>query len=162
MKTQSDTNINIRYQKALRKAFWRHLRGLLKQDCNDLVPTADVLAKLESLTFRHAGIQSISLDQIVGSTGRYLDFDLAFWPRRQEADGRWLRVAQAAGEDVDLPPVLLYKIKDAYFVEDGNHRVSVARVTGQTHIKAKVIVIEAPSLKPEPSCSRLGFQIKPD
>ena len=29
-----------------------------------------------------------------------------------------------------LPPVVLYKVGGAYFVEDGNHRISVARYQG--------------------------------
>jgi hypothetical protein len=37
-----------------------------------------------------------------------------------------------------LPPVELYKLGDAYFVKDGNHRVSVARAHGQAFIEAYV------------------------
>jgi hypothetical protein len=37
-----------------------------------------------------------------------------------------------------LPPIDVYKIGDVYFVQDGNHRVSVARQSGATHIQAYV------------------------
>jgi hypothetical protein len=37
-----------------------------------------------------------------------------------------------------LPPVSLYKLGDDYFVEDGNHRVSVARFHGAEWIDADV------------------------
>jgi len=37
-----------------------------------------------------------------------------------------------------LPPVELYKVGEAYFVRDGNHRVSVARAQGVPEIEAFV------------------------
>ena len=39
---------------------------------------------------------------------------------------------------LELPAVRLYKIKDSYFVLDGNHRVSVARYQGVETIEADV------------------------
>jgi hypothetical protein len=41
-------------------------------------------------------------------------------------------------EGVTLPPVELYKVGDAYFVKDGNHRISVARQHGLRYIDAVV------------------------
>src|SRR3712207_6870416 len=46
------------------------------------------------------------------------------------AGERWKRVDLAFHRDKVLPPVSLYKIGETYFVEDGNHRVSVARYHG--------------------------------
>jgi hypothetical protein len=40
--------------------------------------------------------------------------------------------------DQALPPVSLYKLGDAYFVEDGNHRISVARYHGLPDVEADV------------------------
>lgn len=37
-----------------------------------------------------------------------------------------------------LPPVDLYKIKDKYYVVDGNHRVAAAKEIGQIYIDAYV------------------------
>lgn len=37
-----------------------------------------------------------------------------------------------------LPPVILYKIKDDYYVYDGNHRVSVAKFLNFASIEAEV------------------------
>jgi hypothetical protein len=39
---------------------------------------------------------------------------------------------------VNLPPILLYKVGQVYFVVDGHHRVSVAREQGQEFIDAEV------------------------
>jgi hypothetical protein len=41
-------------------------------------------------------------------------------------------------EGRDLPPVILYKLGDDYYVEDGNHLVSVARFGGVETIDAEV------------------------
>ena len=40
--------------------------------------------------------------------------------------------------DQALPPVSLYKLGDDYFVDDGNHRISVARYHGLPDVEADV------------------------
>jgi hypothetical protein len=55
--------------------------------------------------------------------------------------GRWGRVDRAYHRGVELPAVSLYKIGEAYFVRDGNHRVSVARYHGVVAIDAEVVEI---------------------
>ena len=39
-----------------------------------------------------------------------------------------------------IPPVILVKIGEIYFVQDGHHRVSVARAQAQTEIPAIVTI----------------------
>ncbi len=39
---------------------------------------------------------------------------------------------------------MLYKVGEAYFVEDGNHRVSVARYQGVEWIDAEVVELRSP------------------
>ena len=80
----------------------------------------------------------MDLEKIVGSVGRRRDFDGAFMPLRASAGERWKRVDLAFHQGKDLPPVSLYRLGDAYFVEDGNHRVSVARFHGAEWIEADV------------------------
>jgi nucleotide-binding universal stress UspA family protein len=53
-----------------------------------------------------------------------------------------------------LPPIDVFKVGEAYFVIDGNHRVSVARQMGATHIQANVTEIEtrvplSPDVQPD-------------
>jgi hypothetical protein len=74
----------------------------------------------------------------VGSVNRYRDFDQAFLPARNTLADRWQRVDRAFYEDVSLPPIVLYKVGEIYFVVDGHHRVSVAREQGQEFIEAEV------------------------
>lgn len=67
------------------------------------------------------------------------NFDHRFLPLRAGVGERWKRVDLAFYRDVNLPPVSLYKPGDAYFVLDGNHRVSVARFHGLPALDADVV-----------------------
>jgi len=84
------------------------------------------------------GIHVVDTDRIVGSVGRSKDFDRRFSPLRASTGERWKRVDVAFYRGVDLPPVSLYKLDGAYFVLDGNHRVSVARFHGLRTMEAEV------------------------
>jgi hypothetical protein len=83
------------------------------------------------------GLQEIKLDKIRGSVGRYQDFTSAFLPRRVNLRDRWQRV-WSADVSKGLPPIELYKVGEAYFVSDGNHRVSIAKTEGRETIEAYV------------------------
>lgn len=83
----------------------------------------------------------VEIDRIIGSSGRYRDFDVNYLPKRRVKDDRWVNVAQAHFEGITLPPVMLYQIQDAYYVEDGNHRVSVARLLKHKSIRAQVVTL---------------------
>ncbi|MCL5429613.1 MAG: universal stress protein [Chloroflexi bacterium] len=88
---------------------------------------------------------NIPMDAIVGSVGRYEDFNRQFLPRQEAQLGRWARV-RTAFEYSGLPPIEVYKIGEVYFVLDGHHRVSVARQLGAKEIEA--YVTEIPSKVP--------------
>jgi len=90
------------------------------------------------------GVQDIPLDAIVGSVGRYSDFTRDFLPLHEATQERWVRVKAAASGLAGLPPIEVYKIGNAYFVKDGNHRVSVAKRRGQRWIDAHVVKIDVP------------------
>jgi hypothetical protein len=83
-------------------------------------------------------MQIVPLDRIVGSEGRYHDFNKHFLPRVEHIRSRWQSVDQARLREVTLPPLQLYEIGGVYFVRDGNHRVSVARSQGGEVIDAEV------------------------
>jgi len=84
------------------------------------------------------GLRDVEVSKIVGSVGRHEAFDRAFMPTKASLAERWKRVDRAFHSGLDLPAVRLYKIKDSYFVLDGNHRVSVARYQGVETIEADV------------------------
>jgi uncharacterized ParB-like nuclease family protein len=85
-------------------------------------------------------LQEVPLDKIVGSVGRYRDFNRAFLPRGSVDARRWAHIARLQGK-AQLPPIDLFKIGDLYFVRDGNHRVSVARALNYRTIRARVVEI---------------------
>jgi hypothetical protein len=75
----------------------------------------------------YRGTRVVEVDEIVGSVGRWRDFDRSFLPTRASVGEKWKRIDRAFQRGEDLPPVELYKLEEAYFVVDGHHRVSVAR-----------------------------------
>ena len=85
------------------------------------------------------GICNVPLSQIVGSVGRYHDFDSQFKLKEHVPPDRLISVKKAMREGKSLPPVKLYKIKDEYYVLDGNHRIAAAKEFGRTDIMAKIV-----------------------
>ncbi|MCA9972668.1 MAG: universal stress protein, partial [Anaerolineales bacterium] len=80
----------------------------------------------------------IPLDAIIGSVGRYGDFTRSFLPRSDSMKQRWAAVKTLATSGEGWPPIQVYQLGSAYFVLDGNHRVSVARQLGMRTIQAYV------------------------
>jgi hypothetical protein len=89
------------------------------------------------------GRQAVPVERIVGSEGRYADFDDEFLPLKCSSEERWRSVYAALRRHEELPPVSLLKVGDAYFVRDGNHRVSVARWLGVEVLDAEVAELRA-------------------
>lgn len=87
----------------------------------------------------HLGIQTVPIEKIVGSFDRYKDFDKYFLPKKNNLQRRWAHIHNLLLRDVILPPVLLYKVSEIYFVVDGNHRVSVSKKMGVKFIDADVV-----------------------
>jgi hypothetical protein len=85
------------------------------------------------------GICSVPLEQIVGSVGRYHDFDNQFKLKSHVPPDRLISVKRAMWKGSPLPPVKLYKIKDDYYVLDGNHRIAAAKEFGRSAIMAKIV-----------------------
>ena len=59
-------------------------------------------------------------------------------PLRRASPERWKRIDRAFRTGIELPPVSLYLLGGGYFVQDGHHRVSVARFHGVEWIDAEV------------------------
>jgi hypothetical protein len=96
-------------------------------------------------------LEEIPIDKIVGSVGRYRDFNRAFLPRAQIDPQRWARIDRMRRQ-ASLPAIDVFQVGDVYFVRDGNHRVSVARTRGDKTIWARVAEIPVRvSLGPETS-----------
>lgn len=133
------------FDAALRKGYWRGILSWLTQSTNELLPFDEVRKRLPITGQHYLGLKQIPLDAIVGSVGRYRDFDRAFLPRQTKTRDRWVSIDQAHLQDVILPPVDVYKVGAMYFVKDGNHRVSVARERGQVFMDAYITEVDVPA-----------------
>ena len=90
-------------------------------------------------TQAYRGMRVVEVDKITGSVGRFRDFDCSFLPTKKSMGERWSRVDYAYHRGDELPAVSLYKIGEAYFVRDGNHRVSVAKYHNVAAVDAEVV-----------------------
>ena len=129
---------NLDFRRARSKCLLRRAWGMLSGHKTDLLPWEEVRDALKLRRLIRRGIQTVPVEKIRGSVGRYKDFDNAFLPMNNGLSSRWRKVNRAFHQDIILPPVSLYKVGDAYFVLDGNHRVSVAREHGIRFIDADV------------------------
>ena len=154
-----DAQANEDFQRAIRKALWRKVSSWLRREENQLVPYHEIRQRIPIKGQSYIGLQTVELSKIIGSAGRYRDFDRAFLPLQAKTKDRWLNVDRAHLTNINLPPVHLYKIGDAYFVRDGNHRVSVAREQGLLEIEAEVIELRVPvPITPETRLSDLDLK----
>jgi hypothetical protein len=130
---------------ARKKALLRRIGTFLRRR-----PSSNRLLSLDVATevlgpWRQAylGRRTVPVKSIVGSEGRYADFDDEFLPLQGSSEEKWRSVYAALRRGEELPPVSLLKVGDAYFVRDGNHRVSVARWLGIVVLDADVAEVRA-------------------
>lgn len=131
------------FTRARNKAVINDIQNFLYPDKRRLLSFHDVKKILKPKNEVYAGMQTVPIEKIVGSEGRYQDFDNHFLPRTNILKSRWARVDEAHLQDIVLPPIQLYEIGGLYFVRDGNHRVSVAKIQGVSYIDAEVISLKS-------------------
>jgi hypothetical protein len=115
-------------------SLWQKMRGCP----NHLLDLAQVVKENSVTNAHYTGSEIVSIDRIIGSEGRSKDFNAGFYPAGTHNKERWSRVAAARLTNVVLPPPELIKIDWHYFVRDGHHRISVAKVLGEKHIDVVV------------------------
>jgi hypothetical protein len=126
------------------RAFSRIIARLRSEpdDVSAMLPFEEVVAALGRRGESDLGVRTIPLETIVGTVDRRSGgFDRTFRPVSDEIRGRWERVAAARRQGVELPPIDVYRIGDIHFVQDGHHRVSVARALGDETIQAHVRLV---------------------
>src|ERR671925_1094484 len=126
------------FQRARFKAFMHRVWGTLSGQPSTLLSYDEIKEKLHIGGPIYRGVQTVRVDQIAGSLNRYHEFDRVFLPASDKLAARWQSVNRAFYQEISLPPVVLYKVGEVYFVVDGHHRVSVAREQGQLFIEAEV------------------------
>lgn len=116
--------------------------SMLSSQSDDLLSLQEVRTILRPTSESYQGMKAVPVAKIVGSEGRYRDFNRWFLPRHRHLKARWTRVDVAHHRNIALPPINLYEIGGVYFVRDGNHRVSVARSQGVEFIDAEVVSLD--------------------
>jgi len=142
------------FDRARRKVLLHDIMAFLRGYRNNLLdfgPLNEALATGQPVDL---GVQDVPLEAIRGSVDRYREFDSAFLPKHEGLRDRWQRVEAARRYGLPMRPVDLYKLGDVYFVKDGHHRVSVARLHGDKTIHAHVMELTSrvplkPDLKSE-------------
>lgn len=130
------------FREAQRRAVLQQMMARVTGKSAELLSFNDIRAQLKLVQQRDKGLQEIPLSAIVGSVARYQDYTRDWLPRSSVDSRRWARVKAAFSSESGVPPIDVYQLGDAYFVNDGNHRVSAARQMGNPTILARVIEIK--------------------
>jgi hypothetical protein len=112
--------------------------SLMSTENDELLSLNDVRTLMRSNSLTYKGVMPIKLANIVGSEGRYRDFNRRFLPKHTHLRERWQNIDKAHYAQKSLPPIQVYEIGGLYFVRDGNHRVSVAKSQNVEFIDAEV------------------------
>jgi hypothetical protein len=137
-------NSPVEIRRSARNLFDRaYQKGLLRRLLTKLTGGCTALRTLAHSpviqTHRSSRIALVPLESIVGSEGRSEDFDDKFNPLKTHNLERWIGIVVARRSGVALPPVELVRDADGYYVRDGHHRISVAKVFGQLEIEAVIV-----------------------
>lgn len=116
------------------------MNKLLRRESQHLLSLADVRACCFTGNQYYGGSQVVAVEAIRGTVDKQNDFDAEFHPTQRHSENRWRKVASAMLNGKDLPPVELIQVGDTYYVQDGHHRVSVARALGYGYVDAIVTV----------------------
>lgn len=87
-----------------------------------------------------AGIQIVAIADITGSVAKPCQFTPSFFPTEDGMRARWKRAYAVTHGLRGYEPVILYQVRDEYFVEDGHYRISVLTALGGRTIEAFVRV----------------------
>lgn len=139
MYTLKNKTIDSYYQQALRRGWLGKIWSRISGKSRDLIDLRLLSNSQLQSHYSEPGIVSVQIDQIQGSESRIGDFDRNFYPRQSHTRERWQKIASLLLAGRNLPPIELVYVGDLYFVRDGHHRVSAARVLGQLSIDAQVV-----------------------
>lgn len=131
------------FHRARNKALFNEIQHFFNPEDVTLISFNDIKQMIKPINETYVGMCTIPIEKIVGSEGRYQDFDNHFFPKSSFLKTRWEHVDEAAIQDIILPAIKVYEIAGLYFVRDGNHRVSVAKARGIEFIDAEVVSLQS-------------------
>src|SRR5215218_9319148 len=126
--------VDADFTRARRRARLRALAARIRREhtSNRLLSFEDARREHAANNRLHRGTRVVGVEEIVGSVGRWRDFDRSFLPARASVGQRWKHIDRAFQRGEELPPA------EVYFVVDGHHRVSVARYHDVPTLEASV------------------------
>jgi len=113
--------------------------GTARPNCCNPSRFSDRQAQEKAYEAVERGTLMVPLDKIVGSVGRYHDFDNRFRTSDSHQDERSQGILNAMRAGKTMPPIMLYQIKDQYFILDGHHRYHAAKTLGYNEIKSQIV-----------------------
>ena len=142
------------FRAARRRAEIERILARLRGKSADLLCYRQVQELLQPARSGSTLRQTLPIDAIVGSVGRCAEYTRSFLPAHDRDQQRWTDVSQAGAGSRARDPIAVLQVGDVYFVADGHHRVSIARLRGQQQVDAQVIQIETrvpltPDLQPD-------------
>ena len=96
--------------KARNKALFNDLQHFLVPDESKLLSFSEIKQMLKPQNEVYKGMEAVPVKDIVGSEGRYHDFDNHFFPRNMHLKSRWTSIDKAHLQNIILPPIVLYEI----------------------------------------------------
>src|SRR5215469_1007621 len=128
-----------------RGAWRRFIQGLRRRPAGEVLRSFDSDRRAKgAMHLVELGATDVPITAIVGSVGRAGDFDHKFRPRQRHLRLR-LAHLERAFPDCDFPTIALYEIQGHYYVQDGHHRVALARKRGVHYMTARVVQVRAPN-----------------
>jgi len=134
-------------QALFRGFFWRGLDFFRRRPTRLLV-LSELSAAAHNLAASYQGVKTVTIREIIGTEGRVNDFDRRFYPRQGRMLARWINILMAREDGIPLPPIELIQVWDLYFVRDGHHRISVAKIMGEEYIEAEVTLWDGGPVPP--------------
>ncbi len=141
MASQSFVQAKDDFRQARQKALMQQILANIDGRPMNLMDYEEIRQQLHARNQSDRGLKEIPVEAIVGSVGRSQDFTRTFLPKNDRALERWSRV-KAHVDESGMDPISVYQVGDAYFVLDGNHRVSIARQNDVPTVPAYVTEVQ--------------------
>ncbi len=134
-----EDQVDVDFTVARRRARLGRLKALLlrRGTRSTLLSSDEVRRTVPASGATYRGRRTLEVSAIVGSVGKHEQFDQNFMPLSKASPEKWKRIDRAFRLGQELPPVSLWQLGGDYFVNDGHHRVSVARFHGVEWIDAE-------------------------
>ena len=98
---------NVRF-----RSFFKSIYTMLKKEADCLPSLHDIVDITKARNERYIGLREIPLDNIIGSEGRYEDFNKNFFPKNDALESRWSAIDNIMEQNKPLPPISVFKIDD--------------------------------------------------